>query len=239
MLTSGNSELRKDGIFTWSIPALNVRLSDGSNFVTCPNAGICAHLCYARSGTYVFSNVKAAHLRNLERVLADLDQWRDDMTSELKQRKFRGGKSVCIHDTGDFFSSEYFVAWCEIAAATPDVLFYAYTKEVAMVKGLTDRRPENFVIIFSMGGKQDHLIDVEHDRHADVFPTLEALEAAGYTDQSSSDLLAATLPTNRIGIVSNNIRHLKKRQGSATFSGLQERRVERIALIRRGSHDRV
>ena len=237
MLTSGNSELRKDGIFTWSIPALNARLTNGNNFVTCPNAGICANLCYARSGTYMFSNVRAAHLRNLERVLADLDQWRDDMILELKGRKFRNGKSVRIHDTGDFFSNEYFIAWCRIAYATPDVLFYAYTKEVAMVKSLDDRRPDNLVIIFSMGGKQDHLIDVEYDRHADVFPTLEALEAAGYTDQSSSDLLAATLPTNRIGIVSNNIRHLKKRQGESTFSGLQEHRSKRIGLIRRGEHD--
>lgn len=81
--------------------------------------------------------------------------------------------------------------------------------------------PENFVIIFSMGGTQDHLIDRENDRHADVFPSLEALEAAGYSDQEDSDLLAATLPTNKIGIVVNNIPHLKKKQGSETFASLQ------------------
>ena len=79
-----------------------------------------------------------------------------------------------------------------------------------------------------MGGKQDHLVDKDNDRHADVFPTLEALEAAGYADQTESDLLAATLPSNRIGIVVNNIPHLKKKQGSQTFSGLQEEREERL-----------
>lgn len=75
-----------------------------------------------------------------------------------------------------------------------------------------------------MGGTQDHLVDKENDRHADVFPSLEALENAGYTDQEESDLLAATLPTNKIGIVANNIRHLLKKQGEETFGSMQRRR---------------
>ena len=103
--------------------------------------------------------------------------------------------------------------------------FYAYTKEVAMVK--RHKLLSNFVIIFSMGGKQDHLINRDHDRHAEVFPTLDALIEAGYTDQESSDILAATLPTNRIGIVANNIAHLKKKQGEETFGSLQVRRMAR------------
>jgi len=230
LLTTGNSELRKDGIFTWSIPALNARLSNGHNFVTCPNAGVCANLCYARSGTYMFSNVRAAHLRKLEMVLDDLPKWQEQMIDELQHRRYRNGKAVRIHDTGDFFSLAYLQAWAAIAAATPDVLFYAYTKEVAMVKATS--LPDNFVVIFSMGGKQDHLVDKDTDRHADVFPDLDTLVAAGYTDQSASDLLAATLPTNRIGIVANNIKHLKKKQGEQTFSGLQVKRSQRIAAVK-------
>ena len=164
-------------------------------------------------------------------LIDDLLGWQQQMVEELQHRKYRGGKSVRIHDTGDFFSADYFKAWCAISDATPDVLFYAYTKEVAMVKSLDDCRPENLVIIFSMGGKQDHLVDKEHDRHCDVFPDLESLVNAGYTDQAESDLLAATLPTNRIGIVANNIKHLKKKQGEQTFSGLQVKRSERIKAI--------
>jgi len=141
------------------------------------------------------------------------------MSEELKAKRYQGGKSVRIHDAGDFFSEDYFKLWVEIAKENPTVFFYAYTKEVAMVKRHV--LPDNLVIIFSMGGKQDHLVDKEKDRHADVFPTLEALEEAGYTDQEHSDLLAATLPTNKIGIVVNNIPHLKKRQGQDTFGGLQ------------------
>ena len=229
LLTNGNRELARDGIFTWSLPALNARIGNGHNVVTRPNAGVCANLCYARSGTYRFSNVLAAHVRNLETYLNDPLDWESRMTSELQARRYRGGKSVRIHDSGDFFDEAYFEAWVRIAEATPDVFFYAYTKEVEMVKRHT--LPSNFVIIFSMGGKQDHLIDRDRDRHAEVFPTMEALIEAGYTDQEDSDILAATLPTTRIGIVANNIAHLKKKQGQETFGSLQIRRVARQEAI--------
>jgi hypothetical protein len=223
-LTNGNRELKADGIFTWSLPALATKLSTGKNFLTCPNAGVCAQLCYARSGTYNFSNVKAAHTRNLELTLDDLQGWKTAIIEELKLKRYQGGKSVRVHDSGDFYSAEYFQAWLEIAASSPHVFFYAYTKEVAMVKRFS--LPSNFVIIYSMGGKQDHLVDKEKDRHADVFPSIEALVKAGYADQENSDLLAATLPTNKIGIVVNNIKHLKKRQGDKTFSLLQTERQD-------------
>ena len=219
LLTNGNRELKADGIFTWSLPALAAKLSTGKNMLVCPSAGVCAQLCYARSGTYNFSNVKAAHTRNLEMITDNPTAWKERISEELKTKRYEGGKSVRIHDSGDFFSSYYFELWLQIARENPHVFFYAYTKEVEMVKsyGL----PTNFVIIFSMGGTQDHLVDKENDRHADVFPSMEALLEAGYTDQEESDLLAATLPTNKIGIVVNNIKHLKKRQGQETFSSLQ------------------
>lgn len=219
LLTNGNRELKVDGIFTWSIPALAAKLSNGKNFLTCPNAGVCANLCYARSGTYNFSNVKAAHVRNLELTLDNPEEWKTRVSDELKAKRYQGGKSVRIHDAGDFYSEAYFLLWMDIAKENPHVFFYAYTKEVAMVK--RHELPSNFVIIFSMGGTQDHLVDKENDRHADVFPSMESLEEAGYSDQGSSDLLAATLPTNKIGIVVNNIPHLKKKQGQETFASLQ------------------
>jgi hypothetical protein len=219
LLTNGNRELRADGIFTWTLPALAAKLSTGKNLLVCPSAGVCAQLCYARSGTYNFSNVKKAHTRNLESIVDDPEGWKNQLTNELKAKRYQGGKSVRIHDSGDFFTEQYFLLWLDIAKENPHVFFYAYTKEVAMVK--KHELPHNFVIIFSMGGTQDHLVDKEKDRHADVFPSIEALEEAGYSDQEESDLLAATLPTTKIGIVVNNIPHLKKKQGQETFGALQ------------------
>ena len=219
LLTNGNRELRADGIFTWTLPALAAKLSTGKNMLVCPSAGVCAQLCYARSGTYNFSNVKKAHTRNLELIVDDAEGWKNQLTNELKAKRYQGGKSVRVHDSGDFFTEQYFLLWLDIAKENPHVFFYAYTKEVAMVK--KHELPDNFVIIFSMGGTQDHLVDKEKDRHADVFPSIEALEEAGYSDQEESDLLAATLPTTKIGIVVNNIPHLKKKQGQETFGALQ------------------
>ena len=227
LLSQNNRELRADGIWTWTIPALRVKLSNGKLFITCPNADACAHLCYARVNSFTFSNVKAAHLRKLELVLNNPAQWEADMIDELTAKRYRSAK-VRIHDAGDFFADWYFAAWVRIAQARRSVFFYAYTKEVKMVKdwiATNGPLPDNFVVIYSLGGRQDHLIDRDHDRHAEVFPDKDTLEASGYTDQADSDLLAATLPTNRIGIVANNIPHLKKRQGDLTFGERQHQRT--------------
>lgn len=220
-----NRELREVGAWNWTLPALGAKLDDGRTIHTCPQAGACAALCYARSGTFRFKNVKAAHARNLKLVLDTPAEWEAAMNAEIS-RYLKPGSYVRIHDSGDFFSDEYLVAWMRIAANHPSVVFYAYTKEVSRFKRLVEGfASPNFRWLYSMGGKEDHLIDVERDRHAEVFPTKAALDAAGYFDQSASDILAITAPTNRIGIVANNIPHFKKKQGAATFGDLQRARA--------------
>lgn len=238
-----NSELRPHRIWNWTIPAWYTILSDGSRFHTCPNAGPCAQFCYARNGTYNFPAVAAAHRKNLERVLEDMEAWADDMVAELGKGRYRpdgvprpilvdperldpwvltwlvtGGAATRIHDAGDFFSDKYLLAWVRIARQVPDVLFYAYTKEVSMVKRHRDSFPVNLRVLFSTGGLEDHLIDPDEDRHADVFPSLEKLEAAGYSSQDASDLLAVLLPTTRIGIPANNIPAFNKKLAGRRFS---------------------
>jgi hypothetical protein len=189
---------------------------------------VCAQFCYARNGTYLFRNVKAAHARNLKLTLDDLPGFEEQMVAELQAKKFRG-KYVRVHDSGDFYSDEYTQAWLRISARVPDVTFYAYTKEVTRFRRLVEgNATENFKWLFSLGGKEDHLVDRENDRHAEVFPTKEALEAAGYFDQEESDLLAVLAPTNKIGIVANNIPHFKKKMGNQTFGSAQ--------IAKEGSH---
>lgn len=238
-----NSELRPHRIWNWTLPAWFVVRPDGSRFFTCPSAGVCAQFCYARNGTYRFPNVLAAHTANLDRILDDTQGWVADMVAELGHRRFRptgeqrslpipvsdvdpalrewvmsGGAAVRIHDSGDFFSAEYLLAWCEVASSVPDVLFYAYTKEVSLVRALAAKFPVNLRVLFSLGGLEDHLIDPDVDRHADVFPDEQAIEDAGYVSQDASDLLAVLLPTTRIGIPANNIRHFNRRLAGRRFS---------------------
>ena len=224
-LLTQNSELRPDGIFNWSLPAFGVKLSNGRNFNVCPNAGACASFCYARNGTYNFSNVKGRHIENLEYVLDEPQEWFNQMLAEVSHPKMVG-KYIRIHDAGDFFSKEYLDLWVEIARLTPQVTFYCYTKEVKLFKEYKEGFPDNFRYLFSMGGKQDHLIDKEKDRHAEVFPDDAAILDAGYGNQDASDLLAITLPTNKIGIPANNIKHFNKKMAGRTFGQLQSERTK-------------
>lgn len=58
-----------------------------------------------------------------------------------------------IHVGGDFYNQMYFNAWCELAKALPQSLFYAYTKSTPFV--LNNPPPKNLVITNSLGGKFD------------------------------------------------------------------------------------
>jgi hypothetical protein len=182
-------------------------------------------LCYALNGTYLFPKVRAAHIRNLLMVLDHLPEWEARMTEEVAHKRY-AGRHVRIHDAGDFFSDDYLAAWLRIAEATPGATFYAYTKEVTRFRRMVEgRAPGNFRWVYSLGGTEDHLIDRDTDRHAEVFPDEDAVEAAGYASQEASDLLAVYGPP-KVGIPANNIRHFRKRMGSETFGSLQETRDE-------------
>lgn len=243
-LLTQNSELRPHLIWNWSIPALTAKLPDGRRVSTCPSAGICARLCYARNGSYLFSNVLAAHTRNLSMVIDHTADWRTAMHTELSHSRFTrprpprtlpitreqiaddwlrswaetGKPAIRIHDSGDFFADWYLDEWLRIAAAHPHLLFYAYSKEITMITAAT--LPANFRWLASTGGTQDHLITDEM-RHADVFADDAAISAAGYESQDASDLLCILLPTNRIGIPANNIKHFNRRMAGRRFSEIQ------------------
>jgi hypothetical protein len=188
-----NSSVGGVKVYNFGIPAF--RSSTG--LMTCPMAGACAAGCYAKSGAYLWGTVKNAYEKRLEATLAT--DFVDQVSAEL-ERILKSTKTVVvrIHDSGDFYSMEYFKKWLTIMAKYPDVQFYAYTKMVKMLKG--SKIPANFTLIFSMGGKQDSLIEMNSDRHSRVFNTLKELKLAGYVDTSKNDLLAIG-KNKKIGLV--------------------------------------
>lgn len=236
-LLTQNSELRRIGVWNWTLPAWAGRMADGRTYNTCPSAGVCAKACYALQGTYRFPGVRARHQANLAYVLDDPAGWETQMLDEVGHRRHRGG-FVRVHDAGDFFSDAYLLSWLRIIRATPEVTFYAYTKEVDRFRRLVEPAPPvNFRWVYSFGGTQDHLLDDSVDRVADVFPSIEVMEEAGYSDQSESDLLAVLGPA-RVGIPANNIPQFRKRQAGRTFRQWQAEdaaaRQERRARARNG-----
>ena len=78
----------------------------------------------------------------------------------LNEARTRNTKLVRIHESGDFYSAEYFALWMHVARLNPDLTFYAYSKNLPMILeyGL-ENLPSNFYLTASKGGKFDHLID--------------------------------------------------------------------------------
>ncbi|MFI5986806.1 hypothetical protein ACIBEA_38835 [Streptomyces sp. NPDC051555] len=228
-LLTQNSELRKEGIFNWTLPAFAVKLPDGSNFNVCQQAGICQKFCYARVGAYRFKNVRAAHIRNLLLCKDSPKEWEERMTEELSHKRY-SGKWIRLHDSGDFYSDSYLLAWMRIMENSPGVRFYCYTKEISRFNRIVvPEPPANFLWCYSLGGREDHLIDLATERHADVFPDVEKLIVAGYSDQTESDLLSVLSESPLVGIPANRIRHLLKLQGDWTFGEHQRDQDERMA----------
>lgn len=220
-LLTQNRRLREFGIWNWTLPAWAGRFADtGQTYNTCPSAGVCSQVCYARVGAYRWPAVRRKHEANLHFVLEDLPGWEHAMIAELGAPKFQD-RWVRIHDSVDFFSDEYTQAWLRIMRARPTVSFYAYTKEVTRFRRLVvPDPPTNFSWVFSLGGIHDALLDPRVDRVADVFPTEQAITAAGWHSQQASDLLAVLGPAP-VGMAANRIPSLLHRLGDRRFSGWQ------------------
>jgi hypothetical protein len=61
-----------------------------------------------------------------------------------------------VHVGGDYFSRNYFLAWCLVAERNPDKVFYSYTKSLPIIGGIP--KPDNLVLTASRGGKWDNLL---------------------------------------------------------------------------------
>lgn len=200
---SQNAKMRKssdDGIhvYNWGIPAY--KSQDGT--ITCPNATVCVAGCYARMGAYVWGNVAAAYEGRL--ALSKDKHFEEVIVFHIDKliAKHKTGDIVLrIHDSGDFYSKEYLEAWMRIAEVFKGekrVKFYAYTKMVSLVKSV--KQTKNFDIIFSLGGREDKVINAKTDRHSRVFESEAELEAAGYINASNDDMLALT-KNKKVGLV--------------------------------------
>lgn len=203
LLGTGNTKLKNTAkhfdikIFNFSIPAGNDK---ASGKITCPFAGSCLSLCYAKKGMYRFGNVERALSNRYE--ASKKEDFVERINTELA--KVKPGKQIYvrIHDSGDFYSPSYFAKWLQIAQDNPSVRFYAYTKSHSFIRG-NFAIPENFDLIFSLGSTRDELIDQETERHSKIFKTAEDMAAAGYSDSSYLDINATKWVTanNKIGLL--------------------------------------
>lgn len=213
-LLTQNAKMKRSGggkfaLYNFGIPAFR----SASGEATCPNAGACAAGCYARQGAYNWPTVKAAYEARYQ-ATKNAASFYLAMVDEIKRvlkSTDRDGKRLVIriHDSGDFYSREYFNTWIGIIQTFPRVTFYAYTKQVEMLRN--EALPENFKLNFSYGGKQDALIRPDVDSNSRVFKTSQDLKRAGYKDTSNDDSHAfSNAKQRRIGLVYHGAKNFEK-----------------------------
>lgn len=176
-LTIGNSKLGIN-IAHFSLPSQKTK----SGKVVCPFAGDCKRFCYAKKGNFKFKNVTTKYERNY--VESKCDTFIESIQSDIN--KLTGMvEFIRIHTSGDFYSMDYLDKWISIAQQNPTRIFYAYTKSVSFFSNV--KLPDNFRIIFSEGGKHDHMIGAR--TRATIFQKMENIPQ-GYLDCSENDLQA-------------------------------------------------
>ncbi len=210
-LLTQNSKIDKSSngkylVFNFGIPAFQSQ----TGLRTCPMAGQCADGCYATQGAYAWSNVQQAYEWRLQQTLRNdfVDIMSLTITAKLRTAERKGQRlAIRIHDSGDFYSIRYIAKWKRIISRFPQVVFYAYTKQVAIFQAMQKQGtiPSNFTLIYSEGGKADQLIESEM-RHSRVFDSLEQLISAGYCNATSDDTVAFTSKSGRIGLVYHGAR---------------------------------
>jgi len=183
-LLKANAKMEKSGgdtlvFYNTTLPAimgLAVNEATGDLIVvnTCPGAGDCKIDCYARHNNYIKNKaVSINQQRTLNYILNDYEGYKEElrMTLHLNTMKNkRGGKKTVLrfNDSGDMLSEKYFAMAADLARSMPDVLFYGYTKSIATAKAA--KLPENFVMNYSMGGKQDSFISPSDKQSVIIYP---------------------------------------------------------------------
>ena len=122
------------GIFSFDLPAV----------VSCPNSDSCFKTCYANKKTFLYKSVRNSNEYNFAIALNDLKYLEIELKKEIKNKNIT---AIRIHSSGDFFSKEYFLMWCNIARTIKNINIFTYSK-APQIKGL--QIPSNLNIIPSI-----------------------------------------------------------------------------------------
>lgn len=130
--------------------------------------------CFAASSEALFGAVYDSRQNNFNSIKNLLKNFSVGVAGKIvadmiqSQRKMKGKNittHVRIHESGDFYSANYFAMWMHVCRLIPDLTFYAYSKNLPMILDYgMDLLPRNFYLTASMGGKFDNLI------HEGYFP---------------------------------------------------------------------
>jgi hypothetical protein len=217
-----NEKILKSGgphefVYKTGIPALRGIVYDkasGKFFVvnTCPGAGSCVLICYARRGKYIqYDEAYNSMTRRLNYLLNHPEEYEERMYAEImakcKEHGARVGYKPKViirwNDSGDFFTRKYkAIAERVLARLTKDgwnVDSYAYTK-VADVANDAE-----FQTTFSSGANSRQTAGVDFARHKlsivvprDLFSDLDLMKIADESELKTRIAKKFVLPVSDI-----------------------------------------
>lgn len=115
---------------------------------TCKANLKCHGYCYSSKAEVQYPAVLPSRENNFQESLKS-----DFVDNAIKLLKTRKNKIVRIHESGDFYSMDYVIAWFSIANALPEYTFYAYTKrDDIFTEDVLKYKPKNFTLIYSIDG---------------------------------------------------------------------------------------
>lgn len=144
LLVDGNAKIGK-GVFHFSTLAGSKEYTATVNGEKVTVSGTCAGNCengYCMRGNYRYQSVVDSLA---VRTVIAREYTEFFKRAVLAQIKADNVKTVRIHATGDFFSVEYLNAWREIIKATPNTIYWTYTKETAAENAFDDLENANIV----------------------------------------------------------------------------------------------
>jgi hypothetical protein len=197
-----NGKLSKwKGLYTFSLPAGRacqfarkcrsrvVTRKDGSRRIQ--DGPHTEFRCFGASSEIRSRSLHNLVTRNYELVMnTQLD--REAMVRLFDRSMPAGAQYIRVHATGgDMLSEEYLLAWMDVAALYPDVLFYGYTKALPYYIKFKDTFPDNLRMTPSRGGSHDFYIDQEglHEAKVVLHPD-EANELGLPIDHDDSHAMA-------------------------------------------------
>lgn len=198
LIGSDRIDPKEECVLTISKPNAKLKGINAPSFslpagYTCPMADVCKSMahrkgkafkdgkkikdhgdirCYAASTEVQYKAVRDNRWRNHD-LLKDMgspEKMSDLILRSLKYYETQNGKisTFRIHDSGDFYSQDYFDAWLLAAKQRTDIHFYAYTKSISFWKARKKSIPKNLNLIASEGGKEDDLMNKEKFRKSTI-----------------------------------------------------------------------
>jgi hypothetical protein len=133
------------------------------------------YTCYAANQEKTFPNTRKRNMSNFD--LLKTCKGVDEMVSLIKRSivyYFPFGVPVFrLHESGDFFSQDYFDAWVEVANEMPNTIFYTYTKSLKFWVNRINVIPSNLKLNASVGGANDELIKKYNLKYVEVVKNIE------------------------------------------------------------------